>query len=140
MDRRPLKKDLYLLSDKRLIMKFLKDYRLCIFLFLFMITSVAGFAQQPAQVNYQGVARKADGSPVAEQAISLRLSIHDGAPGSPAVYTETRTLRTNKFGLFTTVIGSAGANSQTGSMSAVAWSTGNKFLQVELDPEGGSNF
>lgn len=110
-----------------------------LFLFISIFCSQV-LAQQLPQINYQGVARKADGSPVMEQAISLRLSIRDGNATGTSVYSETRQLTTNKFGLFTTVIGSTGTLSQTGNMSAINWSTGNKFLQVELDPQGGSGF
>ncbi|MES2447374.1 MAG: hypothetical protein V4546_09345 [Bacteroidota bacterium] len=108
-----------------------------IFVTFFSYVSVA---QQINQINYQGVARKADGSPVAEQNVTLRLSIHDGGANSPVVYSETRTILTNKFGLFTTIIGSSGASSQTGNFSTIIWATGNKFLQVEIDPTGGNSF
>jgi len=122
-------------------MRIFPNFQSGIFLLLFLLVfNTLAMAQQPAQVNYQGVARKADGSPVANQQVGLRLSIHDGGTNSPVVYSETRRLTTNAFGLFTTVIGSPGASSQSGSMSAVAWASGNKFLQVELDPAGGTNF
>lgn len=122
-------------------MRIFSTFRSAISLLLFFIVlSTVALAQQPAQVNYQGVARKADGSPVSDQQVTLRLSIHDGGANSPVVYSETRTLTTNKFGLFTTVIGSPGANSQSGSMNTVAWASGNKFLRVELDPAGGTSF
>ncbi|MBC8054886.1 MAG: hypothetical protein H7Y13_17645, partial [Sphingobacteriaceae bacterium] len=97
-------------------------------------------AQQLPQINYQGVARKSDGSPVTEQSITLRLTIRDGAATGNSVYSETRQRTTNKFGLFTVIIGSTGASSQSGSMLTVNWATGNKFLQVEIDPSGGFSF
>ncbi|SMD07637.1 Collagen triple helix repeat-containing protein, partial [Pedobacter nyackensis] len=105
---------------------------------LFGFTEV--FAQQLPQINYQGVARKTDGSAVAEQSISLRLTIREGGANGSSVYTETRQRTTNKFGLFTAVIGSSGALSQSGRMAEINWATGNKFLQVEIDPAGGRNF
>ncbi|MBC7913196.1 MAG: hypothetical protein H7Y07_03645, partial [Pyrinomonadaceae bacterium] len=105
-----------------------------------LIISTEAVAQQLPQINYQGVARKADGSPVAEQSIALRLTIHDGGPTAVSAYSETRQRTTNKFGLFTAIIGGTGASSQTGNMSTINWSTGNKYLQVEIDPQGGNNF
>jgi hypothetical protein len=105
-----------------------------------LIACAQTFAQQLPQINYQGVARKADGTPVAAQPITLRLTIRDGGATGTSVYSETRQPTTNIFGLFTVVIGSTGAVSQSGTMAGVNWSTGNKFLQVELDPAGGYSF
>jgi hypothetical protein len=121
----------------------IKFYQTRFFLAIFaliMISCAQALAQQLPQINYQGVARKADGSPIMEQSIGLRLTIRDGAATGTSVYSETRRRTTNKFGLFTLVIGSSGAVSQTGTMTTVNWSTGNKFLQVEIDPAGGSSF
>jgi hypothetical protein len=56
------------------------------------------------------------------------------------VYSETRALSTNAFGLFTVAIGSPGANPVSGTIAGVNWASGNKFLQVEIDPEGGNSF
>jgi hypothetical protein len=109
-------------------------------LFLFTLICISSIAQQLPQINYQGVARKADGSPVAEQSIKLKLTILDGSATGSNVYSETRQVTTNKFGLFTIVIGSSGAVSQSGTLTAVNWATGNKFLQVEIDAQGGNNF
>ena len=120
--------------------KFYQSRFLLIALVFIIFGSTEVFAQQLPQINYQGVARKADGSAVAEQSISLRLTIRDGGANGSSVYTETRRRTTNKFGLFTAVIGSSGAVSQSGRMAEINWATGNKFLQVEIDPAGGSSF
>jgi hypothetical protein len=119
---------------------FYKTYFILIFLAVSLMSLPQVAAQQLPQINYQGVARQADGSPVSEQAIALRLTIKDRGASGNIVYSETRLLTTNKFGLFTTVIGSTGALSQTGTMAGVIWATGNKFLQVEIDPAGGNRF
>src|SRR6476469_9784164 len=99
-----------------------------------------GQAQAPQQINYQGVARNSVGSVIANQNISVRLSIRDGSPSGAVVYRESRTLRTNSFGLFVTAIGSPGATSTTGSLGTVSWASSIKFLQVEMDPTGASNY
>ncbi|MBR2648369.1 MAG: tail fiber domain-containing protein [Sediminibacterium sp.] len=92
------------------------------------------------QLNYQGIARNANGVALSLQQINLRLSIRDGSTTGAIVYSETRLLRTNQFGLFTVVIGSTGASNVSGSFNTINWITGNKFLQVEIDPDGGNNF
>jgi hypothetical protein len=110
-----------------------------IVLFVLLLTGICAIHAQ--QLNYQGIARNANGVAMTYQNISLRLSIKDGTTTSSATeYTETRQVRTNQFGLFTVVIGSAGATDVVGNMLTVNWVAGNKYLQVEIDPDGGSNF
>ena len=97
-------------------------------------------AQVPQQINYQGIARNSVGSVIANQNINLRLSIREVSPSGFIVYRETRSLRTNSFGLFVTAIGSSGATSVTGAFNAINWGSGIKFLQVEIDPTGATNY
>ena len=105
-----------------------------------MFFMLALYGQAPTQLNYQGVARKSNGHGITNQDIKLRLSIHDGTAGGPVVYKETRSVTTNAFGLFNVAMGSPGASDVIGSIGLVNWATGNKYLQVEMDPDGGSNF
>ena len=107
---------------------------------LLVLWTLGNSAQAQTGINYQGLARRASGAPVAEQNIKLKLSIRDLTVSGTVVYTETRSTTTNKFGLFNVVIGSTGAASQTGTLAGVNWATGAKFLQVELDPDGANNF
>ena len=74
-------------------------------LFVILLTSSSLLAQQLPQINYQGVARKADGSIISDQSINLRLTVRDGGASGTSVYSETRKRTTSKFGLFTVVIG-----------------------------------
>lgn len=106
--------------------------------FLFFATIAS--AQAPQFFNYQGVARNASGVPLATQAISVRLTIRDGSSAGPSVYSETRSVLTNQFGIFTIIVNSPGATSVSGNFTTVTWATGTKFLQVEIDPAGGSAF
>jgi hypothetical protein len=98
------------------------------------------FAQAPQQINYQGVARNSVGNALVNQAIKVRLTVHDLTATGPTLYTETRTATTNLFGLFNIIIGSTGATNVTGTVSAINWALGSKFLQVEMDPTGGNTF
>lgn len=95
---------------------------------------------QPTQFNYQGVARNVSGLPVANQNIKIRLKIHSGSANGSVEYSETRNVTTNAFGLFTIAIGSSGAIEVTGALASINWSNESKFLQVELDAAGGTNF
>jgi hypothetical protein len=111
-----------------------------LFLAFLLFAGLSSLAQAQTGINYQGLARRASGAPVAEQNIKLKLSIRDASAIGVVVYSETRSTTTNKFGLFNVVIGSSGAASQNGTLAGVNWASGAKFLQVELDPDGGNNF
>jgi hypothetical protein len=109
------------------------------------IVTLLSIAQSPNLMNYQGVARNAAGNVLPNQNIALRLSILTGGPAGTVVYSETRTMLTNAFGLFNVVVGSPGATNVTGTIGGINWTafgagSGTKFLQVEIDPVGGSNF
>jgi microcystin-dependent protein len=95
-------------------------------------------AQAPQKINYQAVARNAAGAVLANQSITARFTIHDGSSSGQIVYQETENVVTNQFGLFTTAIG--GGTVIQGNFAAVNWGNGNKYLQVEIDPAGGTNY
>jgi len=102
---------------------------------------IFGMAQAPHLMNYQGVARNAVGNVLPNKNIALRLSILTGSPTGSVVYSETRNVITNAFGLFTVAVGSPGAINTTGTVAGVNWAqSGTKYLQVEIDPDGGSSF
>lgn len=105
-----------------------------------LLIAASGYAQAPGLINYQGVARNAVGNVLANTKISLRLSIRDNSAAGPIVYSETRAITTNSVGLFNLQMGSAGATNVTGTIQTVNWSTGSKYIQVEIDPAGGSAF
>lgn len=97
-------------------------------------------AQVPQQVAYQAVARNAAGAVLAGQSVSVRFTIHDATPIGTNVYQETWSgISTNQFGLFTANIGS-GTQVGGNAFSSINWGTGLKYLQVELDPAGGSSY
>ena len=103
-----------------------------------MFVLFSAVAQVPQQINYQAVARNTTGAILASQAVSVRLSFHDGSASGTVVYKEGHSVTTNQFGLFTLKIGTGTVI--TGVFTTIDWSTGSKFLQVELDPAGGSTF
>lgn len=107
---------------------------------MLLLLSVAGFSQAPGFFNYQGVARNSVGNALKNQTIGLRLTIHDGTAAGPVVYQESRTTITNPFGLFNVLVGSPGGSNVTGTVLGVNWAVGAKFIQVEIDPAGGTSF
>ncbi|HRE37180.1 MAG TPA: hypothetical protein PK092_01965 [Chitinophagaceae bacterium] len=105
-----------------------------------MLGALAGYGQAPGILNYQGVARNSVGNVLVNKTINLRLTIRDGAAAGPTVYQESRIVTTNPFGLFNVQVGSPGAASVTGTIAGVNWAVGAKFIQVEIDPNGGTSF
>jgi len=108
----------------------------CWLLLVGMLWALVAGAQTPLGINYQGVARAADGTPLSSRNIGLRISITNGPSGS-VEYEEEQHPTTNEFGLFAIVIGQG---QSSGSLADVDWSTGNKWLQVELDPDDNGNY
>ena len=107
-----------------------------LFLAAFLSSSTNAFAQSPQGINFQAVVRDANGDELANQSVSLRMSILEN--NTVTVYQETHTVTTNGFGLLNLVIGQ-GAITQ-GVFSDIDWSTGSFFAQSEVDVNGGSNY
>lgn len=107
---------------------------------LLMALAISGslIAQVPQKFNYQGIARDAKGNPMGGKTLSLKLSVLPTADASAAEYEEVQTVNTNEFGLYTLQIGNG--QSLTGDMKSVKWETGNKYIRVAIDPQGGSNY
>ena len=103
-----------------------------------MITGLGAKAQSPQKFNYQGIARNSTGAPIAGQAIGLRISILDGSATGTVEYSEAHNVTTNTYGLYNVSIG--GGTVVSGTMAAIDWSTGNKYVKVEIDPAGGTSY
>lgn len=95
-------------------------------------------AQSPRKFNYQAIVRNNNGTIVAGKNVGLRFSIRDGAATGAVLYSERHTAATNAFGLVNLQIGSGTVVS--GIFADIAWGSGAKFLQVEADIAGGTNY
>jgi len=114
-----------------------------VYLSLMVLLSKNNFAQAPQGINYQGVARTAAGLALGNTNISLEFKIFTGDPnlGSAVLeYTETHSsVLTDTFGLYSLKIGNGTVT--TGPIfGQIPWSTGNKWIQVSIDPGNGSSF
>jgi hypothetical protein len=100
--------------------------------FSFCLPAIAAFGQNaPQALNYQAIARDAQGQPMPNQAVQVKFSILNGSVSGPAVYVENHSATTNAFGLFTLSIGFG--TPQTGIFSGINWASGAKFLKVDID-------
>ena len=109
-----------------------------LFLLVFTLAMIGTHAQ--TGLNFQGVARSGTNTVLASQAISIKLTILQGSATGTSEYSETRKVTTNAQGLFTAVIGEAGALTTTGNFANINWRLSPKFLKIEMDPTGGNNF
>lgn len=96
------------------------------------------FAQAPQGIPYQAAARNANGNILANQNISVRFTIHDSTANGTIAYNEIHSTATNGQGMFTLNIGMGTA--VNGTFAGINWANNAKFMQVEMDVAGGSNF
>lgn len=75
------------------------------FIFTILISLKNLFAQLPQKFNYQAVARDALGNLIANQAVTLLISILQGSASGTAAYSKIHNLTTNANGQATLTIG-----------------------------------
>ncbi len=95
-------------------------------------------AQVPQGISYQAIALNTQGYPVGATLIGVRLSILENSITGNTIYTETHTTTTNDRGLYNLVIGQGMPIS--GQFQLINWANTYKFLKVELDASGGTNY
>jgi hypothetical protein len=97
---------------------------------LSILSVLASIAQAPQAFNYQAIGRRANGSIIANQDITVRFSIIEGSALGATIYQETHTTQTSTAGLFMLEIGRGNVNA--GTFASIPWATGNKYLKVEI--------
>lgn len=112
--------------------------KLLFFVLLVTITWINTKGQVPYGFNYQAVARDASGEIIANQQVSILIRILQGTADGETVFEELFVPETNEFGLINLVIGT-GSNLY-GDFENISWADGPFFFQVQMDPEGGSNY
>ncbi|MFN7013033.1 MAG: collagen-like protein, partial [Bacteroidia bacterium] len=114
-----------------------------IFSLTFFLIIHAAFAQLPVNgINYQAIARDNNGSEIINQNINVQISIRTGSSTGPVVYQERHNTSTNQFGLFNIVIGAGTPQAPfaSGDIQNIAWSNFATYFQIEIDPQGGTNY
>jgi hypothetical protein len=103
-----------------------------------LLLSVLAHAQAPQGIPYQAVARNSSGAILSSTAISVRFTIRDSVATGAIKYRETFSVTTSAQGMFSVNVGQG--TPVTGTFSGINWATNAKFLQVEMDPAGGSTY
>lgn len=96
------------------------------------------WSQVPQAMTYKAIAKDDWGVALPNKTITLRFTILEGSGTGSIAYQEIHTTTTNKFGLMDVEIGKG--TPVTGSFDLIDWSSGIYYIQIEMDPNGGSNF
>jgi uncharacterized protein (TIGR02145 family) len=95
-------------------------------------------AQTPEAFKYQAVLKDSAGAPLGTTAVGIKFSIIDNPATGFTVYSEKHTVVTSAGGLVNINIGSGITIS--GIFSEIIWQTGNYYLEVWVDIDGGSDY
>jgi len=105
---------------------------------LFLGITGALMAQSPQRFNYQAVARDASGNVIASSPVGIRIQLRQTTPGGTVVYAETHTPTTTNIGLMNLQIG--GGTVTSGTFNTIDWSAGPYFVEIGMDPAGGTSY
>lgn len=106
------------------------------FTLLASVLFISIYGQAPQEINYQGVARNSSGTLLSNQNIGIKLDLHQGSAVGTVVFSEAHNKTTNVFGLFNLGIGSV----NTSGFLSINWANGPYFLEVSMDPAGGTSY
>jgi uncharacterized protein (TIGR02145 family) len=105
---------------------------------LLAISNFLVFSQAPEKINYQAVIRNSSNELLINQDVSIKVSILDEISSTTALYSEEHTVSTNAYGLVNLEIGDG--TIPTGNFSTINWDSGERFLKIEIDENGGSSY
>ncbi|TDP59303.1 hypothetical protein [Flavobacterium dankookense] len=103
-----------------------------------LLTTLITNAQVPQGISYQAIALNTSGNPVVSSNVRVKLSVLDNIATGTVLYSETHLKTTNPQGLFNLTIGQGTVVS--GTFNTINWGTNSKFLKVEMDATGGTNY
>lgn len=111
-------------------------------IFCLSLSTTVLFAQAPQAVNYQAVARNADGQALADSELLVKVSIFANEPDGTLMWEEEHIVDTDAFGLFTLNIGEGNntGNGNSPTFALINWGVTSYFLSIEVDPGSGYEF
>ncbi len=116
-----------------------KFYLIILSLFIFIGVEAQNF---PVGMKYQAVARDHVGNILAEQNITLKITLYSvnerEKEGRNISYEEIHKTETNNLGLFSLAIGQG--QSKTGIFENIPWSSEEIWMAVDVDIDGGNDF
>ena len=106
--------------------------------FILFFTAILVAQNAPKGINYQAVARDADGQLLQQKTISLKMSLIAQLPAEQIYYEEIHWITTNQFGLFNLIIGDGEV--LRGNFETVPWSAEDIWMETAMDTKGGGDF
>ncbi len=103
-----------------------------------LIVSISIFSQAPQAFKHPAVIRDNTGEILSNQSVSFRINILDGSAAGTVIYQETHNVITNQFGIAIMEIGNG--TQVVGTFTNINWGSNSKFMELELDPTGGTNY
>ena len=117
----------------------MKKYLLTLLILSCALVPFAQAQQVPQGMKYQAVARSLSGEVLANQPVTLKISLNSKVAGSSTVhYSETHLVTTNALGLFDLTIGAGKVG--TGTFKNVPWSTQDVWMEIAIQDGGKSGF
>jgi hypothetical protein len=110
---------------------------------LSILFCAVSFAQSvPQGINYQALARDANGDILMNQTLTIQFSVISDIADTTNTgisWQETHTVSTNDYGLYTAIIGQGTATSVGSSVAfdSINWGASNHLLKVEVNYGGG---
>lgn len=111
---------------------FLLSFIFCLLPFIFCLLSLPTTAQAPQSFKYQAALRDDGGKIIANQLVSMRITISNS---SGTLYAEEHISTTTDYGLVHLNIGKGHVLS--GVFAGIDWSSDEHFMQIEVNTGGG---
>ncbi len=105
---------------------------------VFVMFSLATFAQAPQGINYQAVVRNANNQILSNATVGVSISLRQTVANGPIVYQEHFTTTTTTNGLINLVIGTGTVDQ--GAFNSISWGQGPYFAEIGIDQTGGTNY
>ncbi len=109
------------------------------FLLFFLISAfLVVDAQSPMGINYQTIVRDAAGQSIANDAMSVKISIRKASIGGSVVYCEIHEIVSNNFGLINIIIGQGIVES--GNFAEIDWGREAYYFETAIDISGSKEY
>ncbi|MFH6769595.1 hypothetical protein V8G56_12660 [Gaetbulibacter aquiaggeris] len=107
----------------------MKKVIIAIIVLLFITPGVIA-QNMPQGMKYQAVARDLSGDILANEKVLLKIKLQDNTNSQKPYYTETHSVITNQFGLFSLIIGKG--NIENGTFSKIPWSSQDIWMTIDI--------
>ncbi len=102
-----------------------------VFILFTFVLSFNSYSQAPESFTYQAIVRDNSGQPLPNTSVTFQFNILQTSTSGTLIYSEEQTATTNGFGLVNLNIGQGTV--QSGTFSAIDWSSDAYFLNIQLD-------